>query len=182
MRHGSYGAHLIVLGLGLAGLPTLSAAAEAPKVDSARFAHCAAMTAADERLACYDSLAMRRSVAPPAPAAPQAAGSADGGAASPPHAPIATPAVAAAQPQSFGLSEHKVAPAGPDSIHAIVTQVTENAQGNVSVRLDNGQSWSLNEPGASLKQGDAVAIKHASLGSFLLVAPDRRSYRARRLQ
>jgi hypothetical protein len=180
MRRGP--SRLFLILLALAGRQSVASAAEAPKVDSAKFAHCAAITAADERLACYDSLAMRRSVTAPAPAAPQAAGRDDGGAASPPRAPVATSAVAPAQPQSFGLSEHKVAPAGPDSIHAIVTQVTENAQGNVSVRLDNGQSWSLNEPGASLKQGDTVTIKHASLGSFLLVAPDRRSYRARRLQ
>jgi hypothetical protein len=180
MRRGP--SRLFLILLALAGPQSVLAAAEAPKIDSAKFAHCAAITAADERLACYDSLAVRLSVAAPAPAAPQAAGRADSVAASPPRAPVATPAVAGAQPQSFGLSEHKVAPAGPDSIHAIVTQVTENAQGNVSVRLDNGQSWSLNEPGASLKQGDAVTLKHASLGSFLLVAPDRRSYRARRLQ
>jgi hypothetical protein len=50
------------------------------------------------------------------------------------------------------------------------------------VRLDNGQAWSLNESGVTLKQGDAVTIRHAAMGSFLLVAPDRRSYRARRLQ
>jgi hypothetical protein len=169
---------------GLAALTLLPAAADTPKVDSAKLAHCAAMTAADERLACYDSLAIRRSAAP-APAAPAAAGTTAAAPATttaPAAAATATQA-ASAESKSFGLTEHKVpSPGAPDSVHAQVAQVIEDRLGNVSVRLDNGQTWSLNESGVTLRQGDAVTIRHASMGSFLLVAPDRRSYRARRLQ
>jgi hypothetical protein len=162
----------------LAGLTLLPAAADTPKVDSAKMAHCATMVAADERLACYDSLAMPRA-ATPAPAVPAAAGTT----AAAPATPAATTQAASAESKSFGLTEHKVAsPNAPDSVHAQVAQVIEDRLGNVSVRLDNGQAWSLNESGVTLKQGDAVTIRHAAMGSFLLVAPDRRSYRARRLQ
>jgi hypothetical protein len=156
----------------LAGLTLLPAAADTPKVDSAKLAHCATIAAADERLACYDSVAVRRSTAP-APAAATAPATA---------ASTASQATSA-ESKAFGLTEHKVpSPSAPDSVRAQVTQVIEDRQGNVSVWLDNGQTWSLNESGVTLKPGDAVTIRHASLGSFLLVAPDRRSYRARRLQ
>jgi hypothetical protein len=176
----------------LAGLALVPAAADTPKVDSAKLAHCASIAAADERLACYDSVAVRRSAAP-APAAPAAAGTkatARATATAPATTTAAAPAAAAtatqagsAESKSFGLTEHKVAsPNAPDSVHAQVAQVIEDRLGNVSVRLDNGQAWSLNESGVTLKQGDAVTIRHAAMGSFLLVAPDRRSYRARRLQ
>ena len=164
----------------LAALTLLPVAADTPKVDSSKLAHCATMAAADERLACYDSLAIHRSTTPP-PAVPAAAAGTT--AAAPATATATATPAASAESKSFGLTEHKVpAPGGSDSVHAQVAQVIEDRLGNVSVRLDNGQTWSLNESGVSLKQGDAVTIRHAAMGSFLLVAPDRRSYRARRLQ
>ena len=49
---------------------TLSEAAS-PPVDAGALAHCASMTSADERLACYDSLSRPKSKA--TPAAPTAA-------------------------------------------------------------------------------------------------------------
>ena len=162
---------------------------EAAPVDSAKLAHCATIAAADERLACYDQLASRRSAVPataPAPAQTPAPGSLSARSPTP-----ATVAAQAASPPSafeagskpFGLTAHKVVGAEtPTSIRAAVTAVSQNAVGDVSLRLDNGQTWSLTEPGASLKAGDLVTIKRASLGSFLIVTPDRRSYRARRLQ
>jgi hypothetical protein len=166
----------------LAGLTLLPAAADTPKVDSAKLAHCATIAAADERLACYDSVAVRRSTAP-APAAAGTTAAAPAAATAPATAASTASQATSAESKAFGLTEHKVpSPSAPDSVRAQVTQVIEDRQGNVSVWLDNGQTWSLNESGVTLKPGDAVTIRHASLGSFLLVAPDRRSYRARRLQ
>ncbi len=164
----------------LAGLALVAPTAAAPRVDAASLAHCAGIAAADERLACYDSLAKGPPVAPAPPKTAQAAETGAASRSGPPPAP--PPTAEPAESKAFGLSEHKAPAASPSSIHALVSHVTTDAVGNIAVRLDNGQSWSLSEPGASLKEGDAVTIKHASLGSFLLVTADRRSYRARRLQ
>ncbi|MGN6453708.1 MAG: DUF2242 domain-containing protein, partial [Steroidobacteraceae bacterium] len=52
----------------LAAFPLTRSAVAAPAVDAGAFAHCAAISGADERLACYDSLAHARP-SPPAAAA-----------------------------------------------------------------------------------------------------------------
>jgi hypothetical protein len=71
---------------------------------------------------------------------------------------------------------------GPDLMQARVAKVTADRLGNVSVELDNGQTWTFNEPDAPLRAGDAVRIRRASFGSFLMAAPGRRTYRVRRVQ
>lgn len=175
----------------LVSLMTISAmAASAPSPDGSKFARCAAMAAADERLACYDQLARSTVPAPkPAPAAsssPSAAAVSDKASAIPtnppgsaaPSPPSATPAAA-----PFGLMAHAVSdPAAPSSIPAVVSRIYEDQVSNMTVLLSNGQLWAVSEAGASIRAGDAVTIKRASLGSFLLVTPDRRSYRVRRLK
>ena len=75
----------------------------------------------------------------------------------------------------------KEAPAGPDSVKAIVSQLTEDRLNNVYLVLDNGQTWNFTDPNPRVRPGDTVTIKRAALGSFLMTTPSRRSYRVQRL-
>jgi hypothetical protein len=216
----------IVLSITMVGF-AVSAAAEQRAVDASELARCAAIAGGNERLACYDALAL---VAVPgariAPAtvsgaaggavaagqgAPAAGGSAAGGHAAPAaggqaaatggQAPAAVngggqsaaatgqPAAAAPSanlddPSNFGLTRRqlKAVPTGPDSVKAIVSQITEDRLHNVSLVLDNGQTWGFVEPDPRVRPGDSVTIKRASLGSFLMMTPSRRSYRVERVK
>lgn len=54
-------------------------------------------------------------------------------------------------------------------IEAAVTEVRVSASGKLSVSLDNGQIWrQLDNSRLRLKNGEAVVIREASLGSFQL--------------
>jgi hypothetical protein len=170
-------------------------------------AHCAAITGADERLACYDTLA-RPKQSPAAAAKPApASGKASGHAATTPPTTPATTASAAPTPaaagtaapaaaatgaaaagatagaaNSFGLTKHAAPEPAPDHIQAHVTRVDTNRLGNVRISLDNGQVWTYNDPDALIRVGDAVTIKRGALGSFLLTTPAHHSYKAQRSQ
>ena len=205
---------LAALPLALAGLGLPPGAAAATPADPAALAHCAAIGAADERLACYDSLARPKPspgpAASPAPdsgktsphaaaktgATPTTAAAATAApAAAAPTAAAATAVPAAVAPggaaasttadpaKSFGLTKH-AAPSeeGPDHIQAQVTRVDTDRLGNVRVALDNGQAWTFNAPDALIRVGDAVTIKRAAFGSFLLRTPAHHTYRAQRSQ
>jgi hypothetical protein len=192
--------------LAIAALRLPPGAAATPAADPGALSHCAAIVAADERLACYDSLARPK----PSPAA--AANSAPASAKASPHvatapgtkpaaaavvaapttaattagatAAAATTAGAAADPaKSFGMTKHP-APSdeGPDHIHAQVTRIDTNRLGNVYVSLDNGEVWTFDAPDALIRVGDAVTIKRGALGSFLLTTPAHHTYRAQRSQ
>jgi hypothetical protein len=177
-------ARRLILGTGIVGF-TLSAAGGASSADrAADVARCATITAPDERLACYDALgcagivaADQRLACYDALAEPKRSG--------PRTAPAdaARPASSDSDAKSFGLSKSQLpaTPEGPKLINARVTQVTVDRLGNVRMLLDNGQSWTFNDPDALLKPGDSVTIRRAALGSFLLTA-GRRSYRAQRLE
>ena len=65
---------------------------------------------------------------------------------------------------------------------SIVSQMTEDRLHNITVVLENGQTWAFIEPDPRLRPGDSVTIKHASLGSFLMLTPSRRSYRVERVK
>ena len=195
----------------LAALPlSCSCAAAAPAIDPGALAHCAAISAADERLACYDSLARPK----PRPAA--AANSTPASGKASPHAataPPASPAAAAAKAapaaaaagataagatatgaaaagatadsaKSFGLTKHAVPAAeeGPDQIQAKVTRIDTDRLGNVRLSLDNGQVWTFNAQDTLIRVGDAVTIKRGALGSFLLRAPEHHTYKVQRSQ
>jgi hypothetical protein len=130
---------------------------------------CVSITSADRRLACYDALAKATAARPEASPAPAVQPSRSGG----------------DEPGRFGLASHKSrVNGGEDSqkIAARVTNVREDRLGNVTVLLDNGQTWAVHERDPLLQSGDAVTIRHAALGSYLMTTPDRHSYRVQRLQ
>ena len=149
-------------------------------------ARCAAITGADQRLACYDTLARRTLPPPPAAAAAAAspARSASGAAAvAPAAAAVAAQAPATPAPQNFGLTSHEQsAPSPPQDMQALVTRVTTDHQYNVLVTLDNSQIWTFNESDPALHTGDKVSIKRAALGSYLMITANHHSYHVRRVQ
>lgn len=160
-------------------------------------ARCAGIAAADARLACYDMLAGRApdragpavAATPPPPVAATTAPdkSAAPATASTPAAAIAPSAPPAVDdPRNFGLTQTQqhVAPVGPANLQARIAKIVDNRAGRAYVVLDNGQTWTLTDQdeGARLGAGDLVTIKRASLGSFLMLTPSRRSYHVRRTQ
>jgi hypothetical protein len=117
--------------------------------------------------------------APPGTAAPSAVTAP--GATAAPAAPAATD-----DPRNFGLTQiqQHAAPAGPPTIQAHIAKVIENRTGRGYVVLDNGQTWMITDQDedARLGAGDLVTIKRASLGSFLMLTPSKRSFHVRRTQ
>lgn len=197
---------LAALPLALAALTR--SAAGATGVDPGALAHCAAITGADERLACYDTLARPKpspaAAAKPAPASEKSSAHAATAGAAPTSAAAvkAAPATAATSPpaagtaaagataagtaagsaSSFGLTKHAAPEPGPDYIQAHVTRVDANALGTVRISLDNGQVWTYTDPEALIRVGDAVTIKRGALRSFLLTTPTHHTYKAQRSQ
>jgi hypothetical protein len=161
----------------------------------AELARCAVIGTPEARLECFDALAARHRPAPPAaapgslipPAAAASAPRADASAS--PRSPPASgdapgqSAAPASDAAHFGFSPAQLhsAPAGPESIEAAVVRVGQSSLGQTTVALDNGQTWLIREGDVRLSAGDKVTIKRAALGSFLLLAPSRHSYRANRL-
>ena len=94
--------------------------------------------------------------------------------------------------RDFGLSEsdkrvrdpEAARASRPDSIEATVSAVRPEMRGRFVVTLDNGQVWMQSESitHARLSAGDAVTIRKAALGSYLLVIPGRVAMRVRRVQ
>jgi hypothetical protein len=171
-----------------------SAAAAASNVDMAR---CAAIAAPDSRLACYDTLAHRPadkapnavSVAPPAPApapvlapAPLPAPAAAVAPAAATQAPL--PAAVAADPKNFGLTpaQQHTANLGPKSIAAQISIVSSDQTGRTLLVLNNGETWTVMDNDGRISSGDAVTIKRAALGSFLMFTASNHSYRVRRIK
>jgi hypothetical protein len=185
-----------VLSVAIVGL-ALPAAAEVRPVDANELARCAAISSGNERLACYDALAVV--AVPGIQITPATVASAAGGTAAPATVPApgagapapatgtaAVPAAHSANPDdpaNFGLTQQqlKAAPAGPASIKATVSQITQDRLSHVYLVLDNGQTWGFSGTDARVRPGDAVTIKRAALGSFLMVTPSRHSYRVERL-
>ncbi len=159
-----------------------AAAAPAPTVSVSELAHCAAIVAVDQRLACYDSLAVAK-MQPQAVPAAKAAGPAGAAAAAATAGTAAAPAPATAAAGGFGMSTH----AQPTEqvtqlITAHVVSGNGDRQGNVYVVLDNGQTWTYADAGGPPQAGGAVTIRRASLGSYLLTTPSHHTFRAQRTQ
>lgn len=158
---------------------------------------CAAVPGDDDRLACYDQAFGRPNsnptpgvaAAPPAPAPSATVAPTN-------TAPVATVPSAAAAAQGreeFGLSEvakrardpEKARESMPESITAVVARLSMRPTGEAVVSLDNGQVWEQAETATTsvrLKAGDAVTIRKAALGSYVLVTPSRMSVRVRRIR
>ncbi len=126
----------------------------------------------------------------PVPAIPAPAPAAAAATAAPPAVPSAPAAVAApatppAAPagQSFGLyqAEHpKVAVS--DSLEARVTSLGKSKTGHMTVALEGGGLWELDDDDPLLAAGDTVVITRATLGSYLMRTSSKRFHRVRRLQ
>jgi len=162
---------------------------------------CASIAEDAARLACYDRLAGRVAsqavgqVTAPAspgavhvPAQPAAAASASPAAPTPPTQAAATsvPPSAAAAPlpkESFGLyaAEHPK-PAAAAALEAAVVALGTSPNGRMTVTLEGGAVWELQEPDNVLAVGELVTITRASLGSYLMQTPTHRTHRVRRLR
>jgi hypothetical protein len=178
---------------GVCAVGTAFAATAASALQDA-LAQCAAIAGRDDRLACFDALASHHPSPPdngPAPArqsarAPAAAAIAAPTAAAPADGARVVPAVPAEseRPEDFGLNAAQRGQTEPhlSSIIARVSGFSHSKQGKIQVELDNGQAWELDEADPLLAPGDPVTIRRATLGSYVLLTPSRRSHRVRRTQ
>ena len=151
---------LFAAGVCFAGFCARMQGAQAQMVSAKDIARCATITTDSDRLACYDGLARSTPTGARAPAVP------------PPEHPD----------QSFGMIKPPAdKPPEPSRMEAKVLGVTTDSRGAVTVQLDNGQTWTLDDGPVLLRAGDAIVIKRAALGSFLMTTPTNRVYRVRRL-
>jgi hypothetical protein len=139
--------------------------------ESATGAHpCATIGNASERLACYDQ------AFPPPSASQSSKGLTEDKTADARH--------------EFGLNKAQLREQDPerdaalDRIEAKIVGLTRRRTGERVLTLDNHQIWLLTEVTSKgqLRVGDAVQIRTAALGSFMLITPARIPLRARRLQ
>jgi hypothetical protein len=93
-------------------------------------------------------------------------------------------AAIAADPKNFGLTpaQQHTADLGPKSIAAQISIVSSDQIGRTLVVLDNGETWTVMDNDGRLSSGDAVTIKRAALGSFLMFTASNHSYRVRRIK
>jgi hypothetical protein len=152
-------------------------------------AHCADIQSRDTRLSCYDALAQRAPDEAPAVAATSPAIPATPTApAVPAPAPAAqaptTVAAVVADPKNFGLNatQTHIAELGPKSQASHISILSSDQTGQTFVVLDSGQTWTVMDPDGWLSTGDAVTIKRANFGSYLMFAPSHHSYRVRRIK
>ena len=101
-----------------------------------------------------------------------------------------TPDTSVKAREEFGLSEaekrtrRQEPEARTDSITGQVAQLGRRPTGELVVSLADGQVWTQIESDtrARVKVGDTVTIRKASLGSYLLVGPDRIAIRVHRVR
>ncbi|MGI9246130.1 MAG: hypothetical protein ACR2I8_05430 [Steroidobacteraceae bacterium] len=134
-----------------------------------------------QRLACYDAAFGRGGTA--TDTSPLAATSTSIGSAA-----AAAQVVAKSPEENFGLSDSarraRDGEEGPQQIEAVIAAIALRPTGESVITLQDGQVWEQlgTDVTGRLRAGDAVTIRKAALGSFLLVGPDRNSLRVRRLR
>ena len=71
-----------------------------------------------------------------------------------------------------------------EELKATVTGISRRADGLLTMTLDNGQGWAQKRPDTAFRVaiGDTVRIEPASMGSFLMSSPEKRSTRVTRLK
>ena len=159
--------------------------------DAAGIARCASIAARDARFECYDAVerdvSTRSSAAAPRSSAAPISASAPISATAPVSstAPASSADLASATtPENFGLTpvqKHTV-DLGPKAIAARIAYLSSDNLGRTVVVLDSGQSWSVTDDDGWLSPNEAVTIKKAALGSFILKAPSNHTYHVRRLK
>ena len=157
----------------------LALPAAAAQLDTHDLLRCHAIAASEQKLACYEALALAAQSEATTAAEPARQLK------SPPSAPTVASAANPNTEDNFGLNRRQIEPRaaeGPASIKSAVSQMTEDRLHTITVVLDNGQTWAFIEPEPRLRPGDTVTIKRASFGSFLMLTPSRRSYRVERLK
>lgn len=137
---------------------------------------CAAEPDDARRLRCFDDAAAGLRGAPEA--APAQAAGVPAAASRPPSAP------AASAEDRFGAREKFERQEPLREIVALVAAVSTRPHGELVITLENGQVWAELAPGSKIKvkPGDTVNIKAGTLGSFFLIAPNRRSSKVSRIQ
>ena len=157
----------------------LALPAAAAQLDTHDLLRCHAIAASEQKLACYEALALAAQSEATTAAEPARQLK------SPPSAPTVASAANPNTEDNFGLNRRQIEPRaaeGPAAIKSAVSQMTEDRLHTITVVLDNGQTWAFIEPEPRLRPGDTVTIKRASFGSFLMLTPSRRSYRVERLK
>jgi hypothetical protein len=167
--------------VGVALLLSLAAAqapvhAASPDPLAVQLKRCASLTEAGARLACYDALAGLAPSATTAAAAPSPA--AGGSQARTPNS-AAVAASGAPPAEEFGVHngplEVKRGPVREKRMLAVVSTVSNRGNGELVVRLDNGQVWVQLEPDKfPVKPGDHVEIDVGAFGSYVLWSPSNR--------
>lgn len=184
----------------LAATPMQRCVAEVP----APLLACTAEADAAQRLACFDRAVAQMAksaevagagtpgdppvaaAAAPAPAAAQATAPASTSAAvavAPTPAAVASSSPSRSPEEDFGLRQEREQPTKLTELNATATTVSTRPHGELVVTLDNDQVWAEIAPSKiKLNPGDAVKIEAATLGSFILIAPNGRSSRVKRVR
>lgn len=143
----------------------LIASASAFAADGGASAHeCAAIPEPEQRLACYDRMY------PPAPQDPAT--------------------IAEKARKLFGLSNNaqqarkQAQDAEPDRVEARLAGLGQAPGGGRMFTLDNGQVWVETESTfrGHVVEGNAVVVRKAAFGTFMLVTPAKVSLRVRRMR
>lgn len=170
---------LLLAGVGFAAVA--NAQEGAARVPASALKECAQIETSADRLACYDRLAGRApSLVTSAPSAKPPTALPSPSTQSP-----STASTSSGEPQreSFGkyAVEHPAPPKPPASFTDKIVRLGRSSNGRLTVTLDRGGLWEIDEPDLVLANGDSVTIKRAVLGSFLMTTPSGRTHRVRRL-
>jgi len=182
MRFPALRTPLTVLAIALGGLVAAPLAAPPPKPATAegraaelqRLLDCRKITDSAQRLACFDAASA---------AFDQAEAKGD-------IVVVNREQARKVRRQAFGFSlpsmslfERGEKPEEIDTVQAKVAAVRQNGAGKWVVRLEDGAVWvqvDSNDITPDPQPGEVAEIKRASLGSYMLVLPHHRSFRAHR--